>query len=117
MRRTTTGTRSRDESSHGPDGVVTGSTRSATSVALASDGPLGPLRAASELWQQLVLRERQEGILVGADVVEVHVCISRLAILLDLFDVLGDIWPERQRSFEFVRLASFDELLEVARQR
>src|SRR5919204_2035664 len=60
---------------------------------------------ASELGNELVAPELEEGLLVRADVMEVGVRVPRLVVLLDLLEVLLGIRSERQRPFQLVGIA------------
>src|SRR2546421_151787 len=82
-------------------------------------GRSAPARArkALALGKKLFLREGEEAVLVGPDLMEIDVRVARLVVLLDLVEVFVGIGSERQRSVELVRFPVLDELLEVARQR
>ena len=67
--------------------------------------------------QELARREGEEALLVGSDLVDTHVRVARVVVLIQLFQKLVGVRPQRQRSLEVVGLAILDELLEVRGQR
>src|SRR5690349_5358213 len=78
---------------------------------------LEPCKDRSELGNQLAFRELEEPVLVGADLVDADVRVARFLVLLQVLEVFICVGAEWERSFEVVRLAVLDQLLEVARQR